>query len=471
MQLVAYGAQDIYLTGNPMITYFKTIYRRHTNFAMEIIQQPFNGKPNFGKKLSAIVSRNGDLISGMVITATLPKLESSDNSIVLRWTDHVGHYLINNVEFEIGGQLIDKHYGDWLEIWSQLTVPAEKQLGYYELIGQDPTDALGRPTGLQKDLENSSIQGKTLFIPLQFWFCRNIGLSIPLISLKYHEVKINVEFSYIKELVRSGGIEIENISLDAELWVEYIYLDDEERRRFANSMHEYLIEQLQYNHELINVSNSRDKPSTHYIPLNLSHPVKELIWVVQPLQYRSGSDRQAANFTAVQARSPLDNETVDSISGLEHGLSSITNNTILRDITNQSCIKPSGARNPVVSAKVQLNGHDRISNRYGTYFNWVQCHQHHTCIPKSPGINVYSFSILPERHQPSGTCNFSRIDTAFIIINAATLQSNTANPHYEYPGLGSINPLSSGNCECRVYAVNYNVLRIMHGMGGLAYRH
>lgn len=460
MQLVAYGAQDIYLTGNPMITFFKTIYRRHTNFATEVIQQSFNGTTNFGKVLSAIISRNGDLISNVIISAELPELESCDTSVLLRWTDNIGHHLLKNIEIEIGGQLIDKHFGDWLDIWAQLTIPAEQQQGYYTMIGQDPVDMLGRPTGLQKDTVNGHVQGRTIFIPLQFWFCRNYGLALPLIALSYHEVKINIEFAHIHELIRSNGIEPRNIKLEAQLWVEYIYLDDDERRRFAQTIHEYLIEQLQRNIEIIEPSSSRDSPNTTSIPLNFSHPVKELIWVVQPIEYLTGTDRQNSNYTAVKSNPPID-AVVD--------LSTINTQVHIRDISMQSCVRPAGARNPVVRAKLRLNGNDRMATRPGTYFNWVQTRDYHTCIPKSPGINVYSFALLPERHQPSGSCNFSRINNAFLVLSTSVLTIHTTNIETSYPGLGTPTKLQSSTSQCRIYAINYNVLRIMQGMGGLAY--
>jgi len=475
MQLVAYGAQDIYLTGNPMITYFKTIYRRHTNFATEVIEQSFNGTTNFGKSLSAIISRNGDLMSNVIISAILPKLESDDASVVLRWTDNIGHHLLKTIEIEIGGQPIDKHFGDWLDIWAQLTVPAEQQEGYYSMIGQDPVDMLGRPTGLQKDIEGEHVQERAIFIPLQFWFCRNYGLALPLIALSYHEVKLNVEFAHVEELIRSAGIEMRNIELQAQLWVEYIYLDDDERRRFAQTTHEYLIEQVQRNTEIIEPSSSREAPNTHSIALNFVHPVKELIWVVQPIEYLTGTDRQNSNYTAIKSNPPVDaeihTETGLSVLSGDSGLGAINNQIKLRDISVQSCVRPPGSKNPVVRAKLRLNGNDRIATRPGTYFNWVQTRDRHTCIPKSPGINVYSFALFPEKHQPSGTCNFSRIDNAFLVLSTAVLTTGTENMETTYPGMGTPTRLLSGTSQCRIYAVNYNVLRIMQGMSGLAYRH
>jgi hypothetical protein len=196
MQLVAYGAQDVYLTGNPLITFFKSVFRRHTNFAMESIRQSFNIDADFDTKASCLVSRNGDLLSSVYLQATLPSVSGTEtHNVAERWTENVGHH-IKNVEIEIGGKIIDRHYGDWLEIWAQLTVPAEQRIGYYEMIGQDPTSPFGVPGQMQRDeYKDHRLTSRMIYVPLQFWFCRNIGLALPLISLQYHEVKIHISFA------------------------------------------------------------------------------------------------------------------------------------------------------------------------------------------------------------------------------------------------------------------------------------
>lgn len=302
------------------------------------------------------------------------------------WVAQVGHALIDEVSIEIGGQTIDKHYGDWLTIWNELTQTAEKEEGYNAMIGN--VDAL---TGTA----DGTSPATTLYIPLQFWFCRNPGLALPLIALQYHEVKFNITFAALSTIVK--GTVSGSPSLDASLYVDYIYLDTDERRQFAQVQHEYLIEQLQFTGaESVNDGNSSIKSK-----LALNHPCKELVWVVQ----QSGND--PANYSGAGANG-----------------------------------------NSVVEAKLQLNGQDRFSTRSGDYFNLVQPYQHHTRIP-ADGIYVYSFALNPEQHQPSGTVNMSRIDNA-------TLQLST-----------SID--DTDGAKLRVYAVNYNVLRIMAGMGGLAY--
>jgi len=454
LQLVAYGAQDIYLTGNPQITFFKVVYRRHTNFAMEAIEQTFNGSANFGKKVTCTISRNGDLIHRIYLQATLPSvsLEATDGSgAQFRWLNWVGHNLINWVELEIGGQKIDKHYGDWLHVWNELTQEAGKQAGYADMVGNVP-QLVNLLTQGGEDCDNDCAQGEpnasgevlkcapeyTLYIPLQFWFCRNPGLALPLIALQYHEVKINLEFEQLNNLcwdqtAFSGHLVRDRVAqsgiVSASLYVDYIYLDTDERRRFAQVSHEYLIEQLQF------TGGESVTSSANKIRLNFNHPCKELVWVVQRDSFVSCDDNVVGPWKGQQ---PFNYSDWWDRSVLESGYS----------VTR---VEGLAGSNPVVSAKVQLNGHDRFSEREGRYFNLVQPFQHHTNIP-AVGINVYSFALKPEEHQPSGTCNFSRIDNATLIL---TLSNNTVG-----------NVLSA---QVRVYATNYNVLRIMSGMGGLAY--
>jgi hypothetical protein len=365
MQLVAYGAQDIYLSGNPQITFFKVVYRRHTNFSMESIQQTFNGSAGFNRKVTCTISRNGDLISRVYLQATVTNTRA--NTIV-----GAGHKLIKSVEVEIGGQRIDKHYGDWLAIWNELT----QTQGHWEGYEKMTTVAPGVVDGT-----NTTPTTTTLYVPLQFWFCRNPGLALPLIALQYHEVKINIEFG--EDLSPTDYPNTVTLN-DASLYVDYIYLDTDERRRFAQVSHEYLIEQLQF---------TGDETASTKIKLNFNHPVKELIWVA----------KDTADVGVFAAGAYTD-------------------------------------------AKLQLNGHERFSVRDRSYFELVQPYQHHERVPVDKNISVYSFALKPEEHQPSGTCNMSRIDNA-------TLNLGTPLP----------------NTNIKVFAVNYNVLRVMSGMGGLAY--
>ena len=493
MQLVAYGAQDMYLTGNPQITFFKIVYRRHTNFSMEAIEQTFNGTADFGRTVSATIARNGDLIHRMYVQATIPAV-TVPNAQRFRWMNWLGHLLLETVELEIGGQKIDKHYGDWLHIWNELTQTAGHQAGYANMVGNVPK--LTQYFSGNNTLSTSSVE---LYIPLQFWFNRNPGLALPLIALQYHEVKINIKFRQATDCYHCTDAALPSPVLSASLWVDYVYLDTEERRRFAQVSHEYLIEQLQFTGD-----ESTSATSTK-VKMAFNHPVKELIWVAQRtshinsdanyggFQWFNYTDRSDPTYFSGTPSDPLgggmgtaafhsgnfpyslpfsgirvdpivngvkNNEPVTNINNnpgsitFEQLLNGTNDNTGVAWASNLSVYDT--GENPISKAKIQLNGHDRFAERNGRYFNLVQPYQHHENIPAT-GINVYSFALKPEDHQPSGTCNFSRIDTATLhltLTGNAILQNNNTD---------------SENVRIRVYAVNYNVLRIMSGMGGLAY--
>ena len=385
MQLVAYGAQDIYLTGNPQITFFKVVYRRHTNFSMEAIEQTINGTPALGSTSTVTVSRNGDLVHKMY-------LEFS-GGVEADGCANFGSALIDNVELEIGGQKIDKHYGHWMEVWSELTEP--NPTGWTGL----QANALRTGTNFQNMSGMGGVFGAntavtdTFSVPLQFWFCRNPGLALPLIALQYHEVKVKITLQTATLMTFAA------LGATMKLWCDYIYLDTDERRRFAQVSHEYLIEQVQFD----TVSGT---PTT--IDLNFNHPVKELIWAGLP----GAADTDGGPST------------------------------------------PTDIQGTAATYQIKLNGHDRFAARDSTYFTRTQVWQHHTgfggITPSAAGgaedsIGVYSFALKPEEHQPSGTCNFSRIDNAQLVIGG------------------------TGVAAYNIYAVNYNVLRIMSGMGGLAY--
>jgi hypothetical protein len=396
MQLVAYGAQDIYLTGNPQITFFKVVYRRHTNFSMEAIEQTWSGTaPSSGDgRCTATISRNGDLVHDMFILL--------EGTLGATACDNPGAYGIDHVTLEIGGQQIDKHFGHWLETWAELT--QENDLGVTSASGASETVVSAMQTEWQGltcsgGVSKGAAPSGSVYIPLQFWFCRNPGLSLPLIALQYHEVKVILEHKLNTAFAATFGG-------NSSLFCNYIYLDTDERRRFAQVSHEYLIEQVQ--HQTTSADLSKD--------LNFNHPVKELIWTGEMANIvgTSGYDRAFV---------------------------------------------------PDAKWNIKLNGHDRMTPMPADYFTRYQVFKYHTgcgglgeliggefsssvqggeICKFNDSIAVYSFAIKPEEHQPSGTCNFSRIDTAKLVQ-------------------------STGGAVMEVYAINYNVLRIMSGMGGLAY--
>ena len=470
LELVAKGSQDIFLTGNPNTTYFKSVYKRHTNFSTESIPQSIDGSPNFGTKFETEISRSGDLLSSIIIEVDLPKLEGKRGKNIY-WVDAIGHHLIKEVRIEIGEQEIDRHYGEWLEIWSELTIPESKRAGYNSMIGK----------GIQINEE------KTLFIPLQFWFCRDYGLALPLISLQYHTVKLIIEFnsfetcwqkefstyyltksgntvnintsknekvstlfsdlgnlsdgldhyynmellwddgtsSRVSSRVRDNELLLQNDSLedktgyaylieeeplinyslvDTRIYADYIFLDTGERKFFAQTKHMYLIEQLQSNGE----NEYSAGQESNKINLEFNHPVKEIYWV---------------NNIHFNKKLNLSFNYSDSI---------------------DTSYNPG---NPVVNTELLLNGQERFTKRKGDYFRLVVPYQKHTRAP-SDFIYVYSFCLKPEEHQPSGTCNFSRLDDAELVINYKSTLPDL-NTH--------------------VYALNYNMLNVVNGMGGLAY--
>ena len=402
LQLVAYGAQDVYLTGNPQITFFKVVYRRHTNFALESIQQTFNGSVGYGSRVTATISRNGDLISRAYLVLGV-------GSTTTALCPYFGLKAIKHAEVEIGGQRIDKHYSDWMYIWNELSMPVGKKEGYYEMIGGGGGD----------------LKDKSLYVPLEFWFCRNIGLALPLIGLQYHEVKINIQFEEALNVLGTGTTVTDAGGLTASLWVDYIYLDTDERRKFAQSSHEYLIEQLQF---------TGNESASNKIKLNFNHPVKELVWVVH--------EPAESNQTVINTN--WFNYTYTPTEVSSPGTAGVSYNTLCE------ALGPSGtAKNAVNGGKLILNGNDRFYSRDGRYFNLVQPYQHHENVPNNAGINVYSFALKPEEHQPSGSLNMSRIDTAVLDL--------------QYEGG------TSATKQVSIFAVNYNVLRILSGMGGIAY--
>ena len=501
---------------------------------MESIEQTFSGQADFGRRVTCTISRNGDLAYRTYLQVTLPEINQdlapSEQHVYARWLDFPGEQLIAQVEVEIGGQRIDRQYGDWMHIWNQVTLSSEQQKGYHKMIGHTtqltyitdpnfaevngPCASSGGPS--QVCAPRKALPETTLYVPLLFWFCRNPGLALPLIALQYHEVKINIDFRPIGEClwaVRSlAGTANANQSVSAayqqsliaaSLYIDYIFLDTDERRKFAQNPHEYLIEQLQFTGDE-SVGSSSNK-----IKLNFNHPCKELIWVVQPDANVDYCDSLTAGSTLYKTLGAQPFNYTDAIDALPNAIHAfggpletsgseafITSNGLFQmatapgqtdgtiitadniwnfgvdgentatgKVNSGSYVSDAGTfvlaetaldmhcwgENPVVTAKLQLNGQDRFSEREGSYFDVVQPFQHHTRAPDT-GINVYSFALRPEEHQPSGTCNFSRIDNAVLqlVLSSATVSGTQT-------------------AKVRVYAVNYNVLRVMSGMAGVAY--
>lgn len=398
IQLVAVGVQDIYLIGNPQITFFKTVYKKYTNFAMESMQQAIEGRPDFGQQIEIAIQRKGDLIKDILIEVLLPILPQG-----YFWTNGIGNVLIKQADLEIGGQLIDRHYSEWLDIWHQLTTTEGKigsynaMCGYYNAI-----------SSLRENAESNL----RLNIPMCFWFNRDYSSVLPLIALQFHDVVLKIKLRDFHSCYRNENITTLLTStsypiLNMKVWVDYIHLDMDERRKFADTNHEVLIDQLQFNgSEYIerNINNGT-------IKLSLNHPVKELFWIHINNEYEQQNIKTGNQY--------LDYSIPNSIETFSEAI-------------------------------LQLNGIDRFEKRIAEYFRLVQSYQYHSRYTYKQ-IYSYSFSLNPEKHQPMGSCNMSK----FANINL----------HVDYTTINH----SSTDMNLKVYALNYNILRIMNGMAGLVF--
>lgn len=428
LQLAAYGAQDVYLTGKPQITFFVGVYRRYTNFAIQNIPQYFTGNATFGQKIYCQLDRIGDLVNQTFLHVVLPELEQyyyyDENDVVVEyyWVNSIGHALIKIIEVEIGGVVIDRQYGIWMEIWMELTTPTDKIQGLNEMIGRSDS-----PINYNNNKELN------LYIPLRFWFCKNIGLSLPLIALQAQEVRINLTIRQFEELVVSSNglppppevfsnIEITRCNLD----VDYIFLEDTERKIFAKTNHQYLIDQVQVYATSLTSNGLRQDPTDpdklDRIPeldqnfyMTFNNPVKELIWVLQ--------NRTVLSLYPYGGNEWFNFSTEPYKNGVKSG------------------------EDPMVDAKILFEGQDLFDLKSAKYFRNVVPYQRHTRVPNN-FIYVYSFAINPEDFQPSGTCNFSRIDNQQIYMKISDKL---------------IDPMIT------VFAVNYNILNIAGGMAGIEY--
>ena len=431
LQLVATGRQDIYLSGNPQTTFFKQVYRRYTNFSMETQRIPFDSAFDFGKLITVTVPRNGDLLAQVYLQVNLPQItpagpvaqqpgvvteQATDYATItnsVSWVNGIGYAMIDYISIWIGQQEVDRHYGEWMYLWTQLTTPGSKKNG------------IDFMTGTQQVYNDQSQPGPlNLFIPLDFWFCKNPGLALPLIALQATPVRFYIKLKNGSDLVFSNSLENAILTnnpncpsaltatpvtiTDAVLWGDYIYLDTEERRRFVSSRHEYLIEQVQQQKRYsIPLNTTRVS-----VPLVFNNPLKEMIWVVN-------EDRMLQAHEWFNYGSRMLNE---------YGIPNL-------DI--------------IATALLQFDGYDRFEEQQARYFRLMQPWQRHTAVPND-FIYVYSISLAPEAEQPMGTCNGSRLDSIVLQL--------TMNPQVQsYPA------------GVTTYATNYNVLRIVAGLGGVLF--
>lgn len=442
IQLVAYGAQNIYLNGNPKLSFFKKVYKTHTNFSMESIR--INVSKNIinfheSTTISARLDRNADMINNMYFVFSLPTIfKFTDEKNVkekFNFVRNIGEMIIDNCYINIGGNIIDKQYGEWMHIWNELSIFASKRYGYDKLIGNVPELYSPDDHGFYEK-NDVQIYKRKIYVPLKFWFNKTPGLALPLISMQYHQVDIVFELRPFNHLftVNDKKPNIEDFrkyflntlddsqnSIKSEMYLDinYIFLDTDERTYFAINSLDYLIEQVtKIEYKSINMHSILD--------LQLHNPVKEIIWVVSrddKVKQNRWFDYIDWDYNSYKVR-------------IDH------NNTEVTDSDRNGEI--------MRNAKIMFNGLDRIEIKDNYYYNLIQPYQHHTFIPKE-GIYVYSFSLYPENFQPSGCCNMSQ-------INKIQLYLETIKPlsdEYKY--------------DISIYAVNYNFLRITAGLAGLAY--
>jgi len=472
MQLVAYGAQDVYLTGQPKVTFFQSAYRRHTNFAMELVQQNVSGAGGNGGLQSVVVSRSGDLVGDMFVamtpsTSSASQLTSTNSVADMCW---VAERAFESVSLYIGGQLIDKHHRTWFRLYSEVFLDESMKYNYGKLTSLPIVNNSQTNTSLGK-----------VYLPLMFFFNKHPGLFLPIIALQYHEVRIDFNFSSIYSNYFSSN--------QIEVWANYIYLDKQERENFSKLSHEYLIEQVQYvAPDPVGVSNEN---ASSIIRLQFNHPVKELIWCYKNPNYMSNPNsmwnfssstsnvnvtidtnkmcQAGSMFSSSQVGSPVIfvPPALTSTSGplFVNASSSVSTGSTISVQSNvltgnvywtEAGLPYYGVSNisygyevgPLHQFKIMLNGTDRFVPQPGKYFNIYQPSKYHSGSPY-PGIYIYSFAIKPEELQPSGTCNFSRIDIA-----QAAVYLKTGMP---------------SNLNQDIFAVNYNILRIQSGVGGVAF--
>lgn len=461
IQLVARGQQDIYLTGSPTMSYFQSVYRKHTNFAMESVRQTFLTKPVLDRSSHTIatcrIGRVADLLQDVYLAFQLPAIYS-DGNLRFRWIEKVANYMIYSASVRIDTNLVDIQYGEWLDLWNELTLPPGKKDAYDKMTGNvyeftNPTALNNRITITNNWLDydyypsypditgatNPSIPSRRFYVPLNFWFTKNPGLALPLVAIQYQNVDISIEFRGIEELYQvydpltgkyyspikfrqlypnGGDVSINRfivpggngnqalIDIDGYLECNYIFLDDDERKQMAADSRDILVEQV------VRVENG-GYTTVGVMDLIINNPVKELVWVLQRddvINYN-----ELANFTY---NMPQDASQ-----------------------TTQNILK---------TAKILFNGLDRFEEKTYEYFNQLQPYQYHTNSCRT-GIQTYSFSLFPEKNQPSGAFNASMVSKIqlYMTMNA---------------------PASGIEYQVRAYALSYNICRIMAGNAAMVFK-
>lgn len=430
MQLAAKSAQDMYLTNNPQITLFKAVYHRHTNFAKEVIEQSFNETiTNSGQVINSNISKSDalDLLSDLYLKITFPNEDISNNSTYQNWTNNTGHAYVKNAEFYLGSNRIETQTGTWLDIHNELTDSNKDE--HAMLNKHDAKDTYLK--------SKNSLDALVSYVPMKFWFCRNPGLALPLCALQYQDVRLRLTTRGMYGLVNadrsSSNFAYTPSAPSVKLFAEYILLDTEERRRFAKMKHEYLIEQVQTVD--VDVSSNTGDYSAN---IQFSHPVKSLFWVFR--DSTSNTELTSSTFAAgsMDATANLDGDEKSHSNDYFNYTAVGTDHTeVIGGVTSNELF---------TTGTVLFNASERFSPQNASYFRLVEPRKAGYCVP-SKHIYMYSFALNPSEYQPSGTANFSKIDKPKLKFTLSGKSAETLS----------------------VFALNYNVLRIMSGKGGLGY--
>ena len=497
LQLVAQGKQDVFLTGNPSTTWFKFVYTRYTNFAIESQQMYFDGSPNFGQKISCLVPRNGDLLGDIFLKVTLPQLYLSPSSftpnasapVPVGYVNSPGHALIKEISIQIGEQEIDKQTGQWLEIWSSLTTSASKQEGLRQMIQQKPgypridyannapdlsgntktvpknifsrengnlnidisdvnIDVLGDyfilPTTKYPKVYDEPIMGPiTVYIPLRFWFNKNPGLYLPLLAMQYHPVRINVTLASIQEMYYTKMLYTpEGCGPCTNISVQSCSSSD-------------LGIELWGDYVFLDTSERR-----RFVSSTLEYLIEQVQYT-PPLAIPSGSKTASLPLSFNHPIKEFIWVIQRNVSQCRHEYFNWSSLGFyeIEKAAEFGLPEPGSRTDLMLTANIQLDGQDRFNPRDPLYFRLIQPYQRHTAIPSDRYIYVYSIALKPEDSQPSGTLNASRIDNLILQLGLST---GGCNPN---SGGGSTN----GDMTAFVYATNYNILRVLNGYAGLLF--
>lgn len=576
VQIISIGLQDRALTQNAELTFWKGSYKQYSIFAVESVENIFQSQCDFGKRAITVVGRAGDLMGNTVFQATLPQISQdlapSGGAVYARWQDFIGEQLVQECSIEIGGNTISKYTGDYMHIWNQLSLPEAKLDAYYKMIGHttqltyltDPQFAdINQPCSAasvagQVCVPRKALPETTLYIKLLFWFCETPSMAIPILALQFHEVRISLSVRPLLECLwavsslDASGPTTSNRAVraaytqslvTASLYIDYTFCEVDERKYFVTTPHEYLYDQVQNNGDItVGTASAR-------IPLNLSHPNQEIIFVaqpdvnvdvcasfdageplfnqlgIQPFNYTDAIDALPKAFHAFGSPAALNGAGAFMAQFTEAGISqwgfqqpagasaaaSATNsnyswgsNATTGQATNGGLAVAGGStasggnayapfadhgvtsttsggtttysadtpiitgvsdpaifvlaetafkmhcwgENPVIAATLTFTNTNRFEIREGRYFDVVQPFQCHTRAADT-GINLYSFALNPEAPQPSGTLNFSRVESPFLqlTLSTAVIYGNTT-------------------CKVRCYGRGKNIFRVIGGMGG-----